>query len=68
MTHNHKKCEDEDDAARMAETIIRLLGYPDVQRGPNTLDVRDILTADALGSIARSAERIARWARNEVKP
>lgn len=32
MGYNYKVCEDEDDAARMAETILITLGYANVAR------------------------------------
>lgn len=67
MRHNHKKCEDEDDAARMSETILRDLGYMDVKRGSNVYDVKDKLSTNTLLKIAQNAERIARWARAESK-
>lgn len=63
--HDYRKCEDEDDAARMAETILRSLGYSNVQRGPNGDDVNEPLSPTALQRIAVNAERIARWARSK---
>ncbi len=65
--HNdHKKCEDEDDAARMSETILRTLGYVNLQRGFNEDDVSARLSRDQLQAIAVNAERIARWARAQL--
>jgi len=67
MPYDHRKCEDEDDATRMAETILRELGYSDIQKGSNRFDVREEPSEKALTNIARNAERIAKWARNELK-
>lgn len=67
MGYSHKKCEDEDDAARMSETILRELGYTELMRGSNVYDVRDELPIDTLQKIAVNAERIGRWARAELK-
>jgi hypothetical protein len=64
--YNPHQCEDDSDAARMAETILRNLGFVDVQRGRNVLDVRDEFSLDTLLNIARNAERIARWARKKA--
>lgn len=66
MPYNHKKCEDEDDAKRMAETILRELGYTDIQLGTNRFDVSENLSKASLLNIARNCERIARWARAEA--
>jgi hypothetical protein len=65
--YNHKKCEDDEDARRMAETILRELGYQEVRSGTNVYNVKDGLPITALESIARNAERVARWAREELK-
>lgn len=67
MGYDHKKCEDEQDATRMAENILRKLGYVDVHKGRNILDANEDLGATTLLDIARNAERIARWARAEQK-
>ena len=65
--YNRKACEDEDDARRMCESIMRFMGYNDVATGRNDRDVQGELSAQALIYIARNAERIARWAREEEK-
>lgn len=65
--YNHKACEDDIDATRMAENILRRLGYIDVQPGNNCLAVETEISAEALRSIARNAERISRWARGEIR-
>lgn len=65
--YDHRKCEDDQDATRMAENILRELGYTDVQRGSNQLDVQDTFSERTLLNIARNAERIAKWAREEMK-
>jgi hypothetical protein len=65
MKYDHRLCEDEDDAARMLETILRELGY-DPKRGANRRDVTDVLSTEAAINIARCAERIARWARTDA--
>jgi hypothetical protein len=67
MRYNHEHCEDKDDAARMAEGILRSLGYLNISRGPNVYSVRDDTPVLSLGDIARSGEHIARWARAESK-
>lgn len=67
MRHDHRLCEDEDDATRMAETILRELGYTDVQSGKNALDVKLQLSPDTFKKIARNAERIAKWARTQAR-
>lgn len=61
--HNQKKCDDQDDAARMCEVILRKLGYNDVQKGTCAFDVTYMMPKHELLEIARYAERIARWAR-----
>ncbi len=67
MRHNHEKCEDDEDASRMAEGILRQLGYVHVLKGGNALDASYHFQPVTLLAIARSAERIARWARQEAK-
>jgi len=71
MPYDHRKCEDEDDAARMAETILRELGYVDVQRGASVsygaARAKATLAKATLQAIALNAERIARWARRASK-
>lgn len=67
MPYNPKACEDEDDAQRMAENIMRILGYGNVQRGSNRRFVDEELSKEALRNIARNAERISRWARTELR-
>lgn len=67
MGYSHKKCEDEDDAARMAEVILRELGYSDVQKGSSVFTTDSRLPKATLANIAVNAERIARWARNTAK-
>ena len=66
MKYNHELCEDEDDAARMAETILRELGYTNAHRGAGP-DVHTHVSAAGLVTVARYSERIARWARKEAK-
>lgn len=61
-----ERCEDEDDASRMTENIMRRLGYLNVQRGSNVYDVNSRISPSDLLYIARNAERIARWARKEA--
>lgn len=51
----------------MSITILHELGYNNVQRGINKYDVHEHLDANALRKIAQNAERIARWARAELK-
>jgi len=65
--YDHRKCEDDQDATRMAETILRTLGYTDLKLGSNALNVQDQYTPTQLLKIAQHAERIARWARAELK-
>ena len=65
--YNHKKCEDDDDARRMSETILRCLGYRNVNSGSCVFSVHDELSTTVLRDIAQNAERIARWAREELK-
>lgn len=67
MAYDHKRCDDEYDAVRMAEAICRELGYNDVQRGTNRLSVDARLTVSNLLAIAVNAERIARWARRAAR-
>lgn len=64
--YDHKKCEDDDDARRMAEGILRDLGYNDVRAGACVFSVQEGPSTEALLKIARHAERIARWAREEI--
>lgn len=66
MRHEYRTCEDQDDAAGMAETILRELGY-DPQRGPNSRPVNEAMSVTMMLNVARNAERIARWARAEAK-
>ena len=66
MRFDHRLCEDDADACRMAEVILRCLGYSDVKRGANTLSVDEKIPKTALLDVARYAERIARWARKEA--
>ncbi len=66
MRHDYRLCEDEDDAARMAETILRELGY-DPKRGENSRPVNEETGVRAMLDIARNTERIARWARAHAK-
>lgn len=66
MRNDHRLCEDEDDAARMAESILRELGY-DPQRGSNKRSMTDQIDNHVALNIARHAERIARWARAHAK-
>lgn len=49
----------------MAQTILRYLGYTDVQVGVNRMNVIEVIPKADLLNIARNAERIARWARKE---
>lgn len=67
--YDHRKCEDEDDAARMAESLLRELGYMNAQKGVSRYDVSYDLTTDVvtMRKVAQTAERIARWARTELK-
>jgi len=65
--HDHRTCEDDQDATRMAETILRELGYNNVQKGSNRYDIQFKFSERQLLNIARTAERIARWARAEMK-
>jgi len=51
----------------MAETILRELGYNNVQKGSNRYDIQFKFSERQLLNIARTAERIARWARAEMK-
>jgi hypothetical protein len=67
MKHNHMKCEDEDDAARFAATILRELGYLQLAIGSNSHSVDYRLTAETLQRIAVFSERMGRWARDELK-
>lgn len=67
MRNDYKKCQDDDDARRMAETILRTLGYSHINLGANEFDVRYEYTESQLLRIAQNAERIARWARTESK-
>jgi hypothetical protein len=64
--YNHKKCEDNDDAVRMAETILRKLGFNDVQKGTSYF-IEGNNNRNDLIEIAKYAERIARWARQTEK-
>ncbi len=65
--HNAKHCEDEDDAARMLESALRALGYTSLQRGHNVYAITEFLSDNELRNIAQHAERVARWARRELK-
>lgn len=65
--YNPKACEDETDALRMTENILRYMGYKDFQRGTNSMLVSEELSFDQIKQIARNAERISRWARAELK-
>lgn len=67
MVYRHTQCEDEDDATRMAETILRELGYTNVQKGENKFFASEVLGTVALRNIAVNAERISRWARSKLK-
>lgn len=68
MGHDHRKCEDGDDAQRMAETILRCLGFTNVVSGPNASRIVGAsVSTYALTNIARNADRIARWAREEIR-
>jgi len=66
MRFDHRKCEDDQDARRMAESILRERGFNTVESRDNRLSVDDRLSTSSLQSIARHADRIARWARKEV--
>ncbi len=67
MGHNSNLCEDDEDAKRMAEGILRNLGYVNMFSGGCALSVNDLISSSQLRDIARSGERIARWARAELK-
>lgn len=67
MSKFSQKVEDDLDATRAAESILRHLGYANVQLGQNRLLVSDNFNKETLTQIARSAERIARWARREAQ-
>jgi hypothetical protein len=54
----HLRCEDEDDALRMASHLVRELA---------DLDVGSQIPTSRLRDLARYAERIGRWARKELK-
>ncbi len=67
MKHKPYICEDEDDARRMSENILRKLGYVNMNSGSCAHNVNTQVPISVLMDIARNAERIARWARAEVK-
>jgi hypothetical protein len=65
--YDHRKCDDEEDAARMAATVLRHLGYTQLAIGLCDMSVHEILSISALTNIARNCERVAKWARSEIK-
>jgi hypothetical protein len=65
LKHDHRKCEDEEDAARMAATILRRLGYHQLALGSNSRFVHEELSPEERRQIALDAERIGRWARDK---
>lgn len=65
--NRHGQCESDEDAVKMAEDIIRELGFPDVQKGKSNLDIRYEFDEQTLKQVAVNAERISRWARAVIK-
>ena len=67
MKYNYKRCEDDEDAARMAGTILGELGYLHINLGSNEFSTMHEFSTETLLKVAQYAERIARWARSEAK-
>jgi hypothetical protein len=65
--YSHRKCDDEEDAARMAATVLRHLGYTQLAVGPCDMSVHETISISALTTIARNCERVSKWARAEIR-
>jgi hypothetical protein len=62
--YDYRACED---VTRMAESILSELGFVNVSRWTNRHNVDGELSYETVRTIAVLAERIARWARGELK-